>query len=110
MCACNSPQRADVEHGAVVCRRTDTDLRAAMSTWLTLALDTAMPDTTLDDDLIALREWVDGGCAGDMPVPTLPATGSHLAETVSESIRVYWETRYWSAAQFRRALVEARLR
>jgi len=33
-----------------------------------------------------------------------------LADRVAESMRVYWETRDWTAVQFRQALVDARLR
>jgi hypothetical protein len=84
------------------------DLRAAMSTWLTLALDEAMPATSLDADLARLRDWIDGGCVGDMPLPAdrTPV----LADEISTSIRVAWETRKWTPAQFRRALVAERLR
>lgn len=84
------------------------DLRAAMSVWLTAALDDTMPGTTLDPDLAALRDWIDDGCAGDIP---MPRDRTHTLSTeVSESIRVAWETRQWTPAQFRRALVAERLR
>lgn len=45
------------------------DLRPALSTWLTLALDSSHPDTPFDDDLHALRDWIDNGCPGEMPTP-----------------------------------------
>jgi hypothetical protein len=47
----------------------DDGLRTSLSVWLTLALDSSHPDTPFDDDLHALRDWIDGGCAGDMPTP-----------------------------------------
>jgi hypothetical protein len=39
-----------------------------------------------------------------------PPDPTRLATQVSESIRVFWETKDWTAAQFRRALVAERLR
>ena len=38
------------------------------------------------------------------------ATPADLANQVTMSIRVYWETKDWTPAQFRKALVAARLR
>lgn len=92
---------------------SDDELRSAISTWLTVALDGAMPATTLDNDLMALRDWIDGGCTGDMPLPleVIPPTPEgDLGRMTVESIRVFWETRNWTPAQFRQALVKERLR
>lgn len=83
-------------------------LRAGLSTWLTLALDSAMNGVS-DADLHALRDWVDGGCAGVMPEPVgLPEPT--LADRTKVSMQVYWETKDWSAARFRTALTEERMR
>lgn len=85
----------------------EDELRTSLSAWLTLALagDFTGPSTV---DLLALRDWIDGGCAGDMPTPVGedPPT---LADRTAMSVRVFWETREWSAARFRNALVDARL-
>jgi len=85
----------------------EDDLRTALSTWLTMALDINSPRVTTAD-LLALRDWIDVGCAGALPVPG--EGEATLADRTSMSIRVYWETREWSAARFRNALVEERLR
>jgi hypothetical protein len=42
-------------------------LRSSLSTWLTLALDE--PGRLFSADLIALRDWIDGGLVGEMPLP-----------------------------------------
>jgi hypothetical protein len=83
-------------------------LRTGLSAWLTLACDSGFPGPVTDIDLLGLRDWIDGGCVGDMPQPdgTPPPGG---AARLHESMRVMWETRDWSAPQFRNALVEARL-
>lgn len=86
---------------------TDT-LRTALSTWLTMALDGKFEGVT-DADLMDLRDWIDRGCTGTMPEPEGPDP-VNLADRVSESVRVFWETKNWTPAQFRKALVEARLR
>lgn len=52
------------------------DLRGAVSTWLTLALDINSGDVT-DDDLLTLRDWIDSGCQGDMPIP-----GKHVHDAL----------------------------
>lgn len=44
-----------------------TDLRVAMSAWLTAALSVEPGPTVFDLD--ELRGWIDGGCAGEMPWP-----------------------------------------
>lgn len=86
----------------------EDDLRSAISTWLTLAHDSNFPSPVSDLDLLRLRDWVDGGCAGDMPEPEgTPPSGD--MNRLHESIRVMWETKEWTRAQFRAALVEARL-
>lgn len=104
----NDSDRSPAEH-------REDDLRASISTWLTLAHDSHFPSPVSDLDLLRLRDWVDGGCVGDMPEPE--GTGGEpnldaplLADRVAMSIRVYWETKDWSASRFRNALVEARLR
>lgn len=86
---------------------TDT-LRTALSAWLTMALDAKFEGVT-DADLLDLRDWIDTGCTTDMPEPQGPDP-VNLADRVSESVRVFWETKNWTAAQWRRALVEERLR
>lgn len=86
----------------------EIELRGSLSSWLTLALDGGFPGPVSDFDLLALREWIDTGCPGDMPVP-LGTEPPDLANRTAMSIRVFWETRDWSAARFRNALVEARL-
>jgi len=68
-------------------------IRSVLSTWLTLVLDVGSDGPTTCD-LLALREWIDGGCVGEPPWPggdapsgdslpsrtaerTTPGTGSH---------------------------------
>lgn len=43
------------------------EFRAAMSTWFTLAMSNYTSPTLMDLSLI--RDWIDGGCVGDMPTP-----------------------------------------
>lgn len=91
-----------------------TYLRAALSTWLTLALDGAFAGPS-DADLLALRDWIDMGLVGDYPLPQgyIPEPEPDdptLADRTAMSVRVFWETREWSASRFRSALVDARLR
>lgn len=43
-------------------------LRPALSTWLTLALDSSV-ESVRDVDLSRLRNWIDAGCAGEPPWP-----------------------------------------
>lgn len=90
----------------------EDDLRSAISTWLTLAHDSNFPSPVSDLDLLRLRDWVDGGCAGDMPEPegTPPDPGPTLADRTKVSIQVFMETKDWNPARFRKALVEERLR
>jgi hypothetical protein len=87
----------------------EDDLRSALSVWTTLALDSGFPGPVTDSDIMALRDWVDGGCVGDLPEPagTPPVT---LADRTKVSIQVFMETKQWSREKFRAALVEARLR
>jgi DNA-binding GntR family transcriptional regulator len=42
-------------------------LRASLSTWLTQAMSIEPGPSVFD--LGDLRDWIDGGCAGDMPMP-----------------------------------------
>lgn len=88
-------------------------LRTSLSAWLTLALDGAFAGPS-DADLLALRDWVDGGLVGDMPepvgyTPEPEPLDPTLADRTAMSIRVFWETKDWSASRFRAALVDARL-
>ena len=46
----------------------DEDVRSAVSVWLTLALDIRSDGPSVAD-LLTLRDWIDGGCAGDLPEP-----------------------------------------
>lgn len=55
-------------------------LRTALSAWLTLALDGGRPTNPLDGPMLALRDWIDGGCAGDAPLAALAAAPSETEE------------------------------
>ena len=94
---------------------TDVDhLRTALSAWLTMAHDGAFAGPS-DLDLLRLRDWIDGGLVGEMPEPEGYApepepTDPTLADRTAMSIRVFWETKDWSASRFRAALVNERLR
>lgn len=85
-------------------------LRTALSTWLTQALDTRT-DGPSDTDLLALRDWIDGGCDGDLPEyqGREHAGDAPLAQQTAMSMRVFMETKDWSPARLRKALVAARL-
>lgn len=57
---------------------------------------------------VELEFWGDDGGVPiwERPVPRAPGEAARLAE----SMRVYWETKDYTASQFRAALTEARLR
>jgi len=44
-------------------------IRNVLSGWLTMALD-IRSDGPTTGDLLALRDWIDGGCAGEPPWPS----------------------------------------
>lgn len=44
------------------------EFRATVSTWLTIALDHRYAGD-LEDDLLRLRDWIDGGSVGEVPWP-----------------------------------------
>ena len=46
-------------------------VRAGLDTWLTLALDISS-EGLADRDLLALRDWVERGCEGDVPSLEVP--------------------------------------
>jgi hypothetical protein len=49
--------------------RSEDQLRAAISTWLSIALDVGFPGVPSVRDLAALRDWVDSGLVGVIPEP-----------------------------------------
>lgn len=48
------------------------ELRTWLSTWLTAALDGRRTEPVSDIDLLELRDWIDGGCVGEAPMPSDP--------------------------------------
>lgn len=81
-------------------------MREQWLAWVEAALDDNFRRPT-DEDLMALHHWL---VSNSTAPPPMPRRISRIARQTMLSVRVMAETKDWTPAQYRKALVEARMR